>query len=73
MVTIFSDPMVGALTALADSSYRHFTFPPCSTKGQYLPIPGKYFNIKPVSMNKFTKIFFAPLVFHYAVFNSSVV
>ncbi len=64
MVTIFSDPMVGALTALADSSYRHFTFPPCSTKGQYLPVPGKY---------KFTKMLFAPLVFHYAVFNSSVV
>ncbi len=39
-VTIFSDPMVDALTALTDSSYRHFTVYPCSKRGQYVPIPG---------------------------------
>ena len=38
-VTIFSDPMVGALTSLVDPTHRN-AMDSSNERGQYIPIPG---------------------------------
>ena len=40
-VTIFSDPMVNALTSLANKNNPNF-YNMQLTRGQYVPIPGRY-------------------------------
>lgn len=41
-VTIFSDPMVGALTSLVDPTHKNAT-DTSNDRGQYIPIPGTIF------------------------------